>query len=190
MASITLNKPSGGQLTLEPEDGTSTETVTIPSVGVGKVLQVVNAEYHTWTEFGSGTQASWNITGLEATITPTASSSKILVMFNVGGIEARLGNYHQEPDLRLTRNGTEVSFYSNVISQGGTNFWIPGVGGMASVSNTKLDFPNTTSSLTYRMEIRGNTNTSGDMRVGINHSSYASGNSGGGSSITLMEVAA
>ena len=37
---IALNKPSGGQLILSPEDGTSTETVTIPSVGVGKVLQV------------------------------------------------------------------------------------------------------------------------------------------------------
>lgn len=34
MANIALNKPSGGQLILSPEDGTSTETVTIPSGGV------------------------------------------------------------------------------------------------------------------------------------------------------------
>lgn len=39
MGSITLNKPSGGQLTIAPEDGATNETVTIPSVGVGKVLQ-------------------------------------------------------------------------------------------------------------------------------------------------------
>jgi hypothetical protein len=46
MGNITLNKTSGGQMTIAPEDGTSNETVTIPSVGVmaadvptGKILQ-------------------------------------------------------------------------------------------------------------------------------------------------------
>ena len=35
MASITLNKPSGGAMTITAEDGTSTETVTIPAAGFG-----------------------------------------------------------------------------------------------------------------------------------------------------------
>jgi len=43
MGNITLNKPSGGQLTIAPEDGTSNETVSIPSVGVGKVIKVTQS---------------------------------------------------------------------------------------------------------------------------------------------------
>lgn len=37
MASITLNKPSGGALTLSVEDGTGTETITLPAI-TGNIL--------------------------------------------------------------------------------------------------------------------------------------------------------
>ena len=61
MASITLNKPSGGQLTISPEDGATNETVTIPSVGVGKVLQVQHYKQQTSLQrdmFGVGTSVT------------------------------------------------------------------------------------------------------------------------------------
>lgn len=74
MGSITLNKPSGGQLTLSPEDGATNETVTIPSVGVGKVLQVVkvgdNAQTNVTTSGGWVTLATGS-----KTITALGSNS-------------------------------------------------------------------------------------------------------------------
>ena len=88
MASITLNKPSGGQLTLSPEDGTSNETVTIPSVGVGKVLQM---QYVTQdTEITTTTTMNYNSPlptvsqGTEVcsiNFTPVSDSSTIYVQF-------------------------------------------------------------------------------------------------------------
>ena len=85
MASIALNKPSGGQLILSPEDGTSTETVTIPSVGVGKVLQVVTTEVpstaHISTTSTSYTEAPSNYS---VTITPTKIGTKMIVTLTVG----------------------------------------------------------------------------------------------------------
>jgi hypothetical protein len=50
--------------------------------GGGKVLQVVNASYATRT---SSTTSTYADTGLTATITPTAATSKILVIANQNG---------------------------------------------------------------------------------------------------------
>jgi hypothetical protein len=75
--SITLNKASGGQLTIAPEDGTSTETVTIPSVGVGKVLQVVRP---TALTSALQTTSTSPITLWEKTVTPMSTNSVFYVI--------------------------------------------------------------------------------------------------------------
>jgi hypothetical protein len=54
MASITLNKPSGGAMTITAEDGTSTETVTIPASGVGSAPPTIQ----TFTSSGTWTKPS------------------------------------------------------------------------------------------------------------------------------------
>ena len=89
MGSITLNKPSGGQLTIAPEDGTSNETVTIPSVGVGKVLQVVN-----WSvgPTAVSTAGSWAVSNTptraltyqvaQYTFTKKQANSKVIAVAN------------------------------------------------------------------------------------------------------------
>ena len=68
----------------------------------GSVLQVVQA---TKTDTFTTTSSTWtNITGLTATITPTSTSSKILIMGSVPfGINA---SYFC--DVRFARNGTVV----------------------------------------------------------------------------------
>jgi len=81
MANIALNKPSGGQLILSPEDGTSTETVTIPSVGVGKVLQTKTNQY---TTNYSSSSSSWVKTHISLDFTPIASDSTIILFITYG----------------------------------------------------------------------------------------------------------
>lgn len=100
MAQITLNKPSGGQLTIAPEDGTSTETITIPSVGVGKVLQVVSANFTNQLS-GSG---SFDV--LSVNITPTNSTSKFFISFS-GSVGVSGDAY--DWGLRVKSNGTVVN---------------------------------------------------------------------------------
>lgn len=159
--------------------------------GLGKVLQVVPAYYASRTEISGAASNSFADTGLQAVITPTSASSTIVVAVTVNGIAARLGGYHQEPDLRLTRNGNELRVFSDIMKQGGTNFWLPTIGVNNSFTTYYEDSPSSTSAVTYKIQIRGNTNLSGDMRVAINSTGneYAERFAGGGSSILLMEIA-
>jgi hypothetical protein len=174
---------------LQPNLGSQVEIPNFKPLA-GSVVQVQSADLHTvYTAAGSGVEDVFTNTGLQVNITPTSASSKVLVNFNVGGIRARLGTYHQEPDLGLYRGATLVQTYSNIIAKGGSDFWIPQVGENASCSNTYLDSPSTTSQITYAIYIRGNNvSYGGDMQVQINGSEYK-GTGGGGSSITVMEIA-
>ena len=135
---------------------------------------------------------SFSDTGLAASLTPKSASNKVLVLISCSGIAARLGGFHQEPDLRLIRGATELRVFENILNQGGSNFWIPGAGKNTSISGQYFDSPNTTSQVTYKIQMRGNTNLSGDMQVGMNvrgDGGTRAGGYGGGSSITLMEIA-
>jgi hypothetical protein len=157
----------------------------------GSVIQVVSATYDTKTEITGSASGVFSDTGLQAIITPMSASSKILVLFSCNGVAARLGSFHQEPDLRLVRNGGEIKFYENLLYAGGNDFWIPGIAQSCNFSATFLDSPSTTSAVTYKIQIRGNTSIAGDMRVAINsRGDGGSGNGGGGSSMTLVEVTA
>jgi hypothetical protein len=191
MANIALNKPSGGQLILSPEDGTSTETVTIPSVGVGKVLQVVQTAV-TGASAYNGTDGWLGIGVLTTNITPTSSTSKILVEVSLCiGTTTNLYGH-----VRMMRNGTaagigdSVGTYRNRASfpvSGDTHEW--------TKADTRvwkyLDSPNTSSQVTYSFEVHiqsGQTlkiNTGGgeDEDTATTGARYVS-------TVTLTEVAA
>ena len=158
-------------------------------MAAGHVVQVVSATYDTRTEASGASSGVFSDTGLQAQITPSSNTSKILIVFNCNGVAARLGSLHQEPDLRLVRDTTELKIYTNIIFQGGTNVWIPGGGQTAGIGTSYYDTPNSTSVITYKIQMRGNTSISGDMRVAINSSGDGTIQGGGGSSITLMEIA-
>jgi hypothetical protein len=97
MANIALNKPSGGQLILSPEDGTSTETVSIPAAGVmsanattGKVLQVVNnTSYDTQTSLSAGSAAS-----LSVSLTRKAADSYFIIQVGSTVYRATTSGWH------------------------------------------------------------------------------------------------
>ena len=150
MGSITLNKPSGGQLTIAPEDGVTNETVTIPAGGVmsadaptGKVLQVVQGTGQTST--GNVSSASYTATGVKVTITPTSTDSKIFIS----------GWMH-------VYKSSGIHFLATVYRDGTTQLF-NGNGGSDNDNGTAhydapvswVDSPNTTSPVTYEFYIRG-----------------------------------
>jgi hypothetical protein len=168
-------------------------TPTAGDLGIsGSTVQVVTGMFNESVIASGSAHTSFSDTGLAASITPKNASNKVLVLISCSGIAARLGGFHQEPDLRLIRDTTELRVFEQIIYAGGTNFWIPGYNHNTSISGQYLDTPNTTSQVTYKIQMRGNTNTSGDMQVGMNvrgDGATRTGGYGGGSSITLMEIA-
>ena len=184
MANIALNKPSGGQLILSPEDGTSTETVTIPSGGVmaadaptGKVLQVQNFVTGTTASVANTTYVN---TPLTINITPTSSSSKLLVFATVNGTASSTAGY-----FRLQRNGTTIGSSSE-----GSQDTFSGLmynSGGSSMQHTTINYedsPSTTSQVTYTIQFRSqNTGT-------FYFNRDQNGTSAATSTITVMEVAA
>jgi hypothetical protein len=111
--------------------------------GGGKVLQVVQGTTSTAT---ATTSASYVASNLSVTITPSASTSKILVMYSMCNLINRTGTY-QDYQLALYRGATQV--------------WVTGNGNFGDVpsavyaqnfdSGNYLDSPATTSATTYTM---------------------------------------
>lgn len=139
--------------------------------GVGKVLQVVNATYG--TQLGT-TSTSYTDTGLTASITPSSSSSKILVFANMTGLG--LTNASTSLRLRLNRGATGLAEFEREAGYAGSLSTELAVGG-SSISY--LDSPATTSSTTYKVQFQSsNGNT---VYVALSSSVCT---------ITLMEIAA
>ena len=158
---IALNKPSGGQLILSPEDGTSTETVSIPAAGVmaadvatGKILQVVQTQSQS-VETITGTSFT-TLNTLTTSITPTSADSKILVIVNIN-YSATSNAY---PAYKIKRDGeTNVG----VPAENGTGIectfgsYVPQSTSMQYrmelASYQILDTPNTTNSVEYSVKV-------------------------------------
>lgn len=138
--------------------------------GGGKVLQVVNATTNTVVTNSTSTYAD---TTLTATITPSSSTSKILV---IALVNVQKGDSNVYVQTRLVRNSTAIL---NVATQTGFN-------GTTTIQNvgtdgvTYLDSPATTSATTYKMQIASATNTASVTAQGGSSTS----------SITLMEIGA
>lgn len=138
----------------------------------GTVLQVVNATYSTETSSSSSTLVD---TGLTATITPTSSTSKILVLVNHLVCQKQV-SVNSALQLKLFRNSTDLTG-NNVNSLGyngitNTNIF--------SVSMAQVDSPATTSAVIYKTQFASaNNGASVEVQRG-SAPSY----------ITLMEIAA
>jgi hypothetical protein len=176
--SLKLNTASGGSITLQEADTASNLTITVPAVtgtmlttaSAGTVLQVVNATYAIQQGSSSSTYAD---TGLTASITPSSSTSKILVFANQAGMY-KSGGVDRIAGVQLVRGASALALmeaeYGNSISNG--------IGG--SLSICFLDSPATTSSVTYKTQFRSTQNNSA-VYVQITNAV---------STITLMEIAA
>lgn len=140
---------------------------------------------------GGGNGALWySVTGLNATITPTSSSSKILIM-----VRLIAGTQYWEIQGRVTRNSTAIGLgtvrgsrqacgFAHLKYDSGYDYydWFP-------MQYTYLDSPATTSALTYQVDLNPySTNT---IYVNRTHNDSDSWDYMGqpSSTITLMEIA-
>ena len=162
---------------------------TLPdgSAPSGSVLQVVQA-YKSDT-FTTTSTSFTTITGLSASITPTSSSSRILVVMSVtgsqqvGANDAYLGLFRDSTQIALgDASGTRIRSTSQIMTSN--------AGWSTTVTFNFVDSPATTSSITYTVQTR----TNGTNTVYINRSvTDENGSIGAGrtpSSIILMEIAA
>jgi hypothetical protein len=176
-----------GKMYVYYDDGTSSQWVSaIGGSLAGSVLQVVSTAKTNVFTTTSFTFA--DVTGLSANITPSATSSKILVtaQIAVGG-----KNSAYPGQFKITRDGTDVyigdaastrtrAVFGGIINTNMSNF-------LYSFPITFLDSPSSTSSLDYQVETRTDSGT-----VYVNRTEGDSDGlayTRGASSITLMEVA-
>lgn len=189
MASVTIAGDTSGSVTLSAPAVAGTTTLTLPSTSgtvittgssgqvipkaalpAGAVLQVVQGSTTSGVTLAAGT--SFTASNLSASITPTSSSSKVLVLVN-GPMYASTTS--AEPQGTIYRNST------NVISAG-SQFTDTYSGAGAIVSNISiayLDSPATTSSTTYTFYFKNSVAGNGIFPV-----------NGGTATIVLMEIAA
>ena len=131
----------------------------------GHVIQVIEgAEFHTQTDV---TATSYFDLGLSVTITPKFATSKIFVMTNVHCYMNGTGFIA----MRVMRGSTEVVEAARAWG------WQDNSSSMVSIF--KLDSPNTTSAINYKMQVKA-----------VGASNLPRVNDGGGPSrITVMEIA-
>jgi hypothetical protein len=137
---------------------------------VGGILQVVSVSTSTETSISSATFA--NITGLAATITPSSSSSKVLILVSLNIRVDTNSTDFQQADVRILRGSDVAEDFIRVATKARSNTQV-----VATHSLQRLDSPASTSAVTYQMQGKTNTGTV-DFQ-----------NSNATSSITLMEVA-
>jgi hypothetical protein len=110
--------------------------------GGGKVLQVVMATSSTRVDNSTTTYAD---TGLTANITPSAASSKVLVLLAIADLTPTTGN---AVDTRLMRGATAIA------TTGTTTGYSTGGYNVMNLCHNYLDSPSTTSSTTYKAQFR------------------------------------
>ena len=173
----------------------SSKTVTLPAGTGGKVLQVVQGFVGTTATIASSNTSNYaDFGGLQASITPIATSSKILVQVDVNfGFE--VGTIH----FQVVRGSTPIGVHTGTL--GGTriasskSFRVaatPYSIQSANATLTHLDSPNTTSATTYKLQ--GTLGATYNSNMYLNrpyHMGDANDyNARSSSTIILMEIAA
>jgi hypothetical protein len=120
-----------------------------PAGGGGKVLQVVQ---DTLTSNYSNSTSTFTDTGLTVTITPSATTSRIMVLLSAPGIYSSngSGSVHNYSNVRVLRDATELQRTSfgtyNYASSNNPDFY-------TGYSVSYVDSPATTSAVTYKFQM-------------------------------------
>lgn len=167
-------------LTADSTEATGMKWAAVAAAAGGKVLQVVAATHATEVTTSS---TSFGDTGLTATITPSAATSKVLVLVSQTISAFASAVAVSAIGLRLVRASTEIfapygssgAFETQNVS-GHTLSPFGGGGSLAGIAF--LDSPNTTSATAYKTQIRsGNANVTSRSCGG-----------GAAASIVLLEI--
>jgi hypothetical protein len=141
---ITLPANTGTVITT----ASSGQVIPTSALPKGAVLQVVQGSVSTGA---STTSTSDTATGLSVSITPTSSTSKILVLFSGNTASAGTGGYWGS--ISIYKNGTTRL----IGGQAGTS---TGSSAVVQSSLCYLDSPATTSATTYALYFRSEGNSS------------------------------
>jgi hypothetical protein len=142
--------------------------------GGGKVLQVVQGFIDAVASVATTT---WTDTGITATITPSAASSKVLILVSLAGVgRTSGGTVDKTLNIRLQKDATTLKDLNVYMLYNDTTNAIYG----ASMASNFLDSPSSTSALTYKVQFQVE---SGASLARISFGSVVS-------SITLLEIGA
>ena len=208
----TITLPNDG--TIISHDGNGAIGVTSITVGTGVTIgdgrltassgivgltstglpagSIIQAKSTTKTDTFTTTSGTFtDVTGLSVDITPTNSSNKILVSVNITG--SGRGGSARSP-VRLLRDSTPIGNATDVGNRK-ASFGVLYTGsddaGFATANIQFLDSPNTTSSVTYKVQIVNGNNNGSTVVVNRNYNDTNSAtNQRVSSSITAQEVAA
>ncbi len=200
MSSILIAGNTSGSVTLSAPDVAGTTTLTLPSTSgtvltnsstisssslpAGSIVQVIQS---TKTDATTVTSTSYvDITGLSVSITPSSTSSKILIMYSVdAGTNGDICHGYGT----LVRNSTEI-FKADAAGIRRCSTFIVNTNGQGqyTFSGSYLDSPSTTSATTYKIQVLSSNGTA----IAINRSGRDDNNLGydgrAVSSITVMEI--
>tara|TARA_R100000988_G_scaffold95074_1_gene61152 strand:+ start:88 stop:675 length:588 start_codon:yes stop_codon:yes gene_type:complete len=187
-----LEPQSGTSLTLGAS-GDAINLATGATAGFGKIGQVLSTTLSSTLSISSSSTSNFaDISGLSVNITPTATSSKILIMFLLN-IAVGDGSKH----MRLMRDSTAISIgdagssnqvRSTITSRPtSTNYDLD----ISPLAGNFLDSPNTTSQVTYKIQATLGATYNSTMYI---NRSVSNGNNDFHprpvSTITVMEVLA
>jgi len=186
MSSVIIAGNTSGTITLDAPNVAGTTTLTLPTTSgtiltttspkAGNVIQVVQA---TTRSTLSTTSSSYVATGFIGTITPSQTSSKILVMINGGQWRyTPVSSSEQLAQLYRSIGGAAYASVNNDIDE----IFISPAAAVSAIPHSFvfLDSPATTSAVSYQPYWRNN---SGSGTINYNFSSVMI-------TMTLIEVAA
>ena len=195
MSSIVIKGNTSGQVEIAAPDVAGSTTLTLPTgtgtvitdtaPKAGNVIQVVStAKTDTFSTTTTG--SFFDITGMSVTITPTSSSSKILVLFD-GNVSGNIGA--NGVMIRLLRDLTPISIgdVAGNRTRASIGTYNPDANWTLSCGINYLDSPATTSATTYKLQ-----GWIGTGAFYLNRSQTEPDSTGvarTASNITLMEVA-
>ncbi len=154
MAITRLNNNSITSITALPSGCTSASGLPL-----GKIGQVITAQPVT-SSFSTSNTSYTDVTNLNASITPSSTSSKILVLvylqlYNAGSAQGNTARLH------LLRGSTVVNSYqSSSYDQGGN-----GVQYSNTTTMSFLDSPASTSAVTYKVQIKKQEGSSASIQA-------------------------
>jgi hypothetical protein len=196
MASIVVAGDTSGTVTLTAPLVAGTTTLTLPTVNgtvltnassvarsqlpAGTVLQVVQTSLSAYSSYtSSDTNAFVDVTGWNATITPTSASSRILVMMSTCVQNERCF-------LRMVRGSTAIAIGDASGSAERATIANTVLGG-TSMSYQFVDSPATTSPTTYKIQIGGESGKT--FLIGVLTNATADSGAVVPNTLILMEIA-
>lgn len=146
--------------------------------GAFRVLQVASVTKA--NTFSTSSTSFVDVTDLSVSITPSATSSKVLVIFNI----SMAGSTTNDIFANLVRGSTAIAQSSGATNNATFAGFTSSTAALNSWCSSYLDSPATTSATTYKFQLRAGSDTAYVNRRGADTSN------GSVSTITVMEISA